>query len=426
MKKEKISHFDFTKKPHSPYRWLMWAAKHIVAYPYLKRRGGVLRKTGMEALEGKPYLLLCNHASLVDLCFMLKATDPYPVNNVMTLEGFNTYTAPLMRGLGVLGKRKYVSDISLVRNIRYCLYELGNIMALFPEARYSLDGCTSFLAESTGGLVKMLKVPVVILKIRGNFIDYPQWNKHAKKSYVEAEMMPLLSPDEIKAMSVEEINAKIAKAFKYDDFKWQKEKGIVIDHKKRADGLHSLLYKCPHCLAEGNTESGGDTLKCMSCGKEWVMQTDGSMCAKNGETEFSHIPDWTKWERECVKKEISDGTYYFEDEIRLETLPDWKRFYKHGKGILVQTPDGTTIKGNCYGEPFELHKSAMNLSSLHIEYDYLGRGDCVDISVPSDSYWCYLTKRDAITKLSFATEEIFLAAEKKLKEDKKAKDNEEA
>lgn len=44
---------------------------------------------------------------------------------------------------------------------------------------------------------------------------------------------------------------------------------------------------------------------------------------------------------------------------------------------------------------------------MHIEYDYLGRGDCVDISTQDDSFWCYLSKRDAITKLSFATEEIY-------------------
>ena len=43
---------------------------------------------------------------------------------------------------------------------------------------------------------------------------------------------------------------------------------------------------------------------------------------------------------------------------------------------------------------------------MHIEYDYLGRGDCVDISVPDDSFWCYTTKRDVITKIAFATEEM--------------------
>ena len=50
---------------------------------------------------------------------------------------------------------------------------------------------------------------------------------------------------------------------------------------------------------------------------------------------------------------------------------------------------------------------------MHIEYDYLGRGDCVDISIPDDSFWCYVSKKDCITKISFATEEIHKAALKK-------------
>lgn len=416
MNKKHIRKFNFAKKPHAPYPWIWWLAKTVVAWPYLKRRGAVFQKKNMEALEGKPYLMLCNHASLVDLCMMMKATYPRPANNVMTLEGFNTYTEPLMRMLGVMGKRKYVSDITLVRNIRYCLQELKTVMVIFPEARYSLDGCTSFMAESTGGLVHMLKTPVAVLKIRGNFVDLPQWNKHSKKSYVEATLEPLFTAEEAATLPVDELNRRINEAFTYDDFKWQKENGIVIDHPQRADGLHSLLYKCPNCLCEGETESETDTLRCRKCGKAWYMETDGSLRALEGETEFSHIPDWSNWERECVRREIEEGTYYFEDEIELQTLPNAWKFYKHGKGKFVQTPEGLTITGTCYGEPFELHKSAMEQSSMHIEYDYLGRGDCVDVSTLEDSYWCYLSKRDTITKLSFATEEIFLAAKRKLEE----------
>ncbi|MBR4960310.1 MAG: 1-acyl-sn-glycerol-3-phosphate acyltransferase, partial [Clostridia bacterium] len=154
MDKKRIRHFDFQKKPHKP-GFLMPVAKGIISFPDLKKRGAVIRKHDMEALEGKPYLLLCNHASLVDLNLMLKATHPYPVNNVMTLEGFNTYTEPIMRNLGVLGKRKFTTDINLIRNIKYCLHELKTVFCLFPETRYSLDGCTSYLPDSLGGLVKM-------------------------------------------------------------------------------------------------------------------------------------------------------------------------------------------------------------------------------------------------------------------------------
>ncbi len=410
--KDSVKRFDFKKKPHKPY-FLMYAAKYIISFPDLKKRRAILRKRDMEELEGKPYLLLVTHSSMVDFNLMLKATHPYPVNNVMTLEGFNTYTAPLMRHLGVLGKRKFVTDINLIRNMKYCLHELKSIFVLFPETRYSLDGCTSYLPDSLGGLVRMMNVPVAVLRIQGNFVTCPQWNKKNKKTFVEAELFPIVKQEECKALSADEVMARIRDAFEYDDYRWQVENRVKIDHPGRADGLHRLLYKCPACGAEHRTDSGGCELWCEACGKRWRQDEYGRMEAVDGVTEFSHIPDWSAWERACVRREIEDGTYRFEDDVRVETLPNWTKFYKHGMGKLIQTPEGTRIECKAYGEDTVIEKAPLDLYSMHIEYDYLGRGDCVDVSTADDSYWLYLTKRDAVTKLSFATEEIYkIACEK--------------
>ena len=409
MKKPKS--FDFSKKPKSPC-FLMSVAKHIISFPDLRKRKFTLERINMEGLEG-PYLMLVTHSSMVDFNVMLKATHPHKVNNVMTLEGFNTYTEPLMRSLGVLGTRKYINDMNLIRNIKYCIEKLGNTFVLFPEARYSLDGCTSYIPSSTAKLIKVLKVPVVVLKIQGNFITCPQWNKINKKTHVEAQMVQIITREECKDISLDEIANRIREHFTYDDYKWQLENKIKIDHPKRAEGLHALLYKCPHCKAESQMDSKGAKLFCNACGKTWEMDEYGQLHALDGKTEFSHIPDWSNWERACVRKEIEDGTYYFEDTVRVETLPGSLKFYKQGEGTLIQTPEGTTVKCNYYGEEYTLFRSAKSLESMHIEYDYLGRGDCVDISIPDDSFWCYVSKKDCITKISFATEEIHKLAVKK-------------
>lgn len=399
-----IIRFDFGKKPVKPC-FLMQVAKWLISWPDLKKRGFRLEKTGMERIIG-PYLLLVTHSSMVDFNVMLKATHPAPVNNVMTLEGFHTYTEPLMRSLGVLGTRKYINDIHLIKNIRYCLDKLGTIFVLFPEARYSLDGCTSYLPSSVGKLIRLLKVPVVVLRIHGSFVTCPQWNKIDKKTYVEAEMRPILMPEQIRSLSASEINTLVKEQLQYDDFQWQREKGLAVTHPRRADGLHSLLYKCPACQSEGQTDSEGTQLWCNACGKKWEMDEYGSLHALSGETEFSHIPDWSTWERACVRREIEAGSYYFEDEVRVETLPSSLRFYPQGKGRLTQTPVETRLECTCYGKPYTLVRTAKDLESMHIEYDYLNRGDCIDISIPNDSFWCYLSRRDAITKISFATEEM--------------------
>ena len=404
LNKDKIKHFDFAKKPISP-TFLMFLAKHILSWPDLKKRQFELKKINMEGVKG-PYLLLVTHSSMVDFNIMLKATHPHKVNNVMTLEGFNTYTYPLMHSLGVLGTRKFISDLHLIKNIKYCLHELKNIFVLFPEARYSLDGCTSFLPDSVGKLIRFLRVPVVVLRIHGNFITCPQWNKINKKSYVNAEMIQILTKEETRSLSIDEINQRVQENFVYDDFKWQLENKVKIDHPKRANGLHSLLYKCPACHPEYETDSEGTKLWCNHCGKTWEMDEYGQLHAVSGETEFSHIPDWSNWERQCVREEIENGTYYFEDTVKIQTLPGWTRFYDQGMGKLIQTPTETRIECKYYGEDYTLVRTAKSLESMHIEYDYLERGDCVDISIPDDSFWCYLSKRDAITKISFATEEM--------------------
>lgn len=409
--KQKVRHFDFAKKPQNPC-FLMSMAKYIISFPDLKKRKFHLEKVGMENVKG-PYLLLVTHSSMVDFNIMLKATHPHKVNNVMTLEGFNTYTEPLMRSLGVLGTRKFITDMYLIKNIKYCVDKLQNIFVLFPEARYSLEGCNSYLPDSLGKLVKLLKVPVVVLQIHGNFITCPQWNKINKKTYVEAKMIQILTTDEVKEMKAAEINEIIRKNFVYDDFRWQLENRIKIDHPKRANGLHSLLYKCPACKTEFQTDSEGTQLWCKHCGKRWEMDEYGQMHALEGDTEFAHIPDWTNWERACVREEIENGTYYFEDTVRVETLPGSLRFYRQGEGRLIQTPTETRLECTCYGEPYTLIRSAKSMDSMHIEYDYLKRGDCIDISVPDDSFWCYVSKRDVITKIAFATEEMYKFAHKK-------------
>ena len=65
---------------------------------------------------------------------------------------------------------------------------------------------------------------------------------------------------------------------------------------------------------------------------------------------------------------------------------------------------------------------------VHVEYDYcyLRPEDCVDISTDRDSFYCYPTKTDVVTKLSLATEEIYKmhmerrAAERRARRAKKA------
>ena len=370
-----------------------------------------------------PYLLFSTHSSFLDFPVMYKAVHPYNANNVVAIDGFRDFGDFLMRRLGCICKRKFVRETHLIKNIRYCLNELKDIVCIYPEARYSLDGTTSYLPESLGKLCKVMKVPVVILRLYGTFVASPQWNKPVQKLPLRSELECIATAEDVQALTVEELNARIQRAMARDDYAYQLENRIQNTYKNRAHGLHSILYQCPHCKKEFEMYSEGTTLSCRACGKSWEMDEYGQLKATEGETEFPHIPDWMKWERANVREEVRSGKYRFEADVDVYTLPNAKRFYHQGMGKMVQTVDGTHLTCTAYGEDVDIHWSAVSLDSVHIEYAYpykKMRGkrntfdDFIDISVKDESYWLHpVGMRDQLTKISFATEEIyFLSCEK--------------
>lgn len=420
---DEIERYDFSKKPSKPATPIIKIAKKLVCDPYLKKNGFTLSKLNMDGLK-PPYLLFCNHMSFIDFYVLYAAIQPYVAHPVVAIDAIRDVSDPVMKLVGTIGKRKFVQDMNLIRHMREVLQKRKGIVCIYPEARYSLDGTTSFLPDSLGKLCKLAKVPVVTLVANGPFIAQPQWNKEDKYLPISATMNQIVTAEEVNSLSAEEINRRIRESFVYDDFKYQKENGYIVDNPRRANGLHSILYQCPHCKTEFHMYSEGTTLECKHCGKKWEMTELGELKAHTGETEFTHIPDWVKWERENVRREVESGAYSFESEVEVHTLPNAKHFYYQGIGKLRQTLDGTTLECDYHGKPLVQHWAGAQLESVHIEYDYpfkkkkykLDFGDCIDISIPSESFWLHpVGKRDQITKISFATEEIYRIAKESIK-----------
>lgn len=409
----KVKRFDFKKKPIKGYK-ILKPIKYFLCHGDMVKHNFQLEKEGMDGIKA-PYLLLSNHQSPMDLEITQYILHPQNNNPITALDGFKDYSEFLLRGIGAIGKRKFITDLNLIKNMKYCIDKLGDIVVMYPEARYSLDGTTSYLTPTLGKLVKFLKTPVAVLICKGPMISFPQWNKVRKDAPLRAKLKLVVTAEETKTLSAEEIYKRIKDNFGYDDFGYQKENNIIIDHPDRADGLHSILYQCPHCGVEHEMYSKGSKLWCSACGKVWDMTTLGELVAEDGETEFSHIPDWFKWERENVRKEVRSGNYKFEDECAVKTLPNAKRFYVQPDVKLVHDYNGFAFKGTAYGAPFDVKIEPLDMDSVHIEYDFKKEGDALDISVPDDSYWLYpKNKRDVITKISFATEELhFMALEKR-------------
>ena len=384
--------------------WLIWILSKIM----LAGKKKTIEKIGMDDLKG-PYILLSNHMAFVDFEMVALATMPRRVNNVVNIDGFYK-RAWLLEWIGAICTRKFTSDYHLVKSIRKVLSR-GDILCMYPEARYSPSGITSYLPDSLGVLIKRNRVPVVVAIHHGNYLHAPFWNfRQKRKVPLHTTFTKILSAEEIDTLTVEQINERLAEAFVYDDYRYQKENGIRITEPFRAEGLHKILYQCPHCLAESKMASEGTELFCTECGKRWHQNEDGTLVALEGETEFSHIPDWFLWEREQVKGQIERGEYRFEDEVDVHSMPRTSEFVALGEAKLIHDIEqGFIIEGTHRGEPYRIQRTPIENNSLHVEYDFphIKPFDCIDLSTNDDSFYCFPTKQNVVTKLAFATEILY-------------------
>ena len=119
-------------------------------------------------------MILSNHMSFIDFELTALGTYPQRVNNVVNVDGY-IKRGRLMEWIGSVCTRKFTTDLSLVKNISTVLRR-GDVLCLYPEARYSPCGITSYLPPSLGKIVKKNKVPVVAVVHRGNYLFSPFWN----------------------------------------------------------------------------------------------------------------------------------------------------------------------------------------------------------------------------------------------------------
>ncbi len=409
MKKE-VLRFDM-KKPPVKTKWFLQPLEWILSWPATIQHRTIIRKYRAEGLK-PPYLLLCSHNAFMDFKVATKAIFPYRANYVVAIDGF-IGREQLLRDIGCICKRKFTNDVTLIKHLRQVIKN-GNIAVIYPEARYSLCGTTAVLPASLGKLCRLLGVPVVTLICHGHHINSPFWNLHDRGvAPTEADLTVLYTAEELKNADPDEINKKIVDAFQYDDYAWQKEKNIRVTYSGRAEGLHKVLYQCPACGTEFRMSSKGTKIFCGSCGKSWTMSECGELSADEGQTEFSHIPDWYEWERDNVRREVEAGTYSSGKlPVRVDSLPNAKKFISLGEGFMTHDMNGFTVTGtDPDGDPFEMVKPVPSLYSCHIEYEYLGKyGDCVDLNTLEDTWYVYPHDCEfSVTKMALATEELHYA-----------------
>ncbi len=408
---DEMPRFDMYEKPRK-VKWYLQILAWILSFPETISVGAKIKKYNMKGLKG-PYILLVNHNSFLDFKVATKAVFPRSSNYVVAIDGFIN-REELLRNVGCIGKRKFITETTVVKNIRSGLVDLKQICQIYPEARYSLTGTTAILPDSLGKLVKMLKYPVVTLINHGHHLRQPVWNLHKRHVKTRSDMTQILTKEDLHKLTIKEINKRINKAFQYDDYKYQIEEKIKIKYKDRAKNLHHILYMCPNCMTEFAMNSDGNRIWCEHCHDTHEMDEFGRLHNLDKPTRFSHIPDWYEWERKQVRKEIDANKYHVEMEVDVDSLPNSTGFYRLGRGVLKHTEAGFDLVVKQDKDTLHVEKPVTENYSIHVEYDYFGKGCCLSFSNFDDTYYIYpVNQRYSVTKFHFAVEELYKIASKK-------------
>ena len=373
---------------------------------------------GMEKIGKKePCLILMNHSSFIDLKIASRIFFPKRYGIVCTSDGF-VGQKWLMRLIGCFPTQKFVSDLSLIRDMEYVLKKKKTSVLMFPEASYSFDGTATALPRKMGVLLKKLNVPVVTVITEGAFARDPLYNcLQKRKVKVSAKVRCLATPEELKAMTVAELDAKLDETFGFDNFRWQQENNVKITESFRADGLNRILYKCPHCNTEGKTEGKGITFTCHHCGAKYELTELGKLQALNVEPKFDHIPDWYAWQRSQVRQTLADGTYCLDQEVDIGVMVNFKAIYMVGSGRLTHTNEGFSLVG-CDGR-LQYEQGPLTCYSLYADYYWYEIGDVICIGNNDVLYYCFPKGGDVVAKTRIATEELY-----KMKKQRPKKRNE--
>jgi len=391
----------------------------------LKKVGFTYDSVDMERLKAdEPCLILMNHSSFIDLKIAETIFKDRPIQIVCTSDGF-VGKEGIMRSIGCIPTQKFVTDLSLVKDMKYCFDTLKTSVLLYPEASYSFDGTATPLPDSLSKFIKILQVPVVFIETFGAFHRDPLYNGlRLRDVKVSAKVTYLMSPEEIKNMKPEDINIKLKECYSFNYFKWQKENNIKVSEDFRTLGLERVLYKCPVCKAEGYMKGTGVKLECKSCSSSYEMNEYGEMIHDEGsgvevieevngkinssasEYDFTHIPDWYAWQRQCVREEIENGTYCLDIPVDIKILKDMKAIYEVGEGRLVHDNKGFRLTG-CDGQ-LEYTQAVKASYSLYSDYFWYELGDMICIGDNKVLYYCFPKQENVVVaKARLATEELY-------------------
>lgn len=347
-----------------------------------------------------PFILIANHGADIDPLFVQITSSPYLINFVGGYAYFkNKFLNWYFNKLGTIPKFQYQTDLNSMRDM-LSVTKRGGVLGIFPTGRLPSCGEGFMVPDSLAKLIKISKVPVVVCKIDGAYLSKPKWAVNKKRrGRIDMKYSILLSGEDVKNMSVEEMSKIVNDALYFNDYKWNEDKHIKFGKKDLALGLETTLYRCPKCGNEFKMSSSGNVIKCDCCDFNLELTPTGEF----KENEFFKNPfEFYEYQRNSIKELIANPDFKIEEECSVHVTDIHKIDDHQGNGKISLNCNEFYFEGIINDEEIQIHFPIANQFSLPYK-----AGENFEIADGSKIYKFFPKTKSIGTKFCLIVEELY-------------------
>ncbi len=297
------------KKPGKKYNLLRHKFWFAIGKPltmaFLKIKANFKRTKNH--LTKRPYMILCNHACDLDPLMVINSVPgvvhALASDHLFKSPVFGKFVAHIAGPIPIVRAQMDLKSIQEAMQVR----KDGGSLLIFPEANCCFSSKTSYIAPSIAKLVKKFKMPLALFNVKGSYLTKPRWSNSWRKGRTTCELVRVIEPEELAAMSVDEVYDAICQALSFNEMEYQRQQMIPFKGHELLDGAERMLFQCPKCGRLMTMKSEGDSIGCTECGYRVSMNSCGFF--EGDDVIFDSFDKWDDWQREQAVKLVSEENY---------------------------------------------------------------------------------------------------------------------
>jgi hypothetical protein len=215
-----------------------------------------------------------------------------------------------LENVGAFPKKKGLSDIGAMKK-SISEIRAGYPIMVFPEGQTSWDGETQPIYPGTEKIAKKLNIPLVVIRVEGNFVAHPWWADFGRKGQVSV-IVKTVKIDEVKEKTADELRNEILDHIRNNDVK--KTKNNKFTGKNLTSGMNNIIFLCPICSANEKLIFDENKITCRDCKKDFVF--NANLYLENPENEVDNFYEWVKLQKKFVKDSLQNAV---KDEVLCES-----------------------------------------------------------------------------------------------------------